>query len=62
MSAADLLEAWRNELTNSRRRSPHTVRAYLGCAERLLEARGLEDWEGVASLEAQDSDQVGRAC
>lgn len=54
MSSADLLEAWRNELTNSRRRSPHTVRAYLGCAERLLEARGLEDWEGVASLEAQD--------
>ena len=26
MSAADLLEAWSNELTNSRQRSPHTVR------------------------------------
>lgn len=54
MSAAYLLEAWRNELTNSRRRSPHTVRAYLGCAERLLKSRDLTDWRAVASLEAQD--------
>ncbi|MBT8431635.1 MAG: site-specific integrase, partial [Altererythrobacter sp.] len=54
MRAADLLEAWNNELTNSRRRSPHTVRAYLGCADRLLKAHGLENWDGVASLEARD--------
>jgi integrase/recombinase XerC len=54
MSAADLLEAWNNELTNSRRRSPHTVRAYLGCADRLLKARDLVDWDVVALLEAQD--------
>ena len=70
MSAADLLEVWRNELTTSRRRSPHTVRAYLGCAERLLKARELQDCDGVASLEAQDlrrhlaerrSDGIGNA-
>lgn len=54
MSAADLLERWRGELTDSRRRSPHTVRAYLSCADRLLKARGLQDWESVAGLEAHD--------
>lgn len=52
--AADLLEAWGAELTNSRRRSPHTVRAYLGCADRLLKARELGDWGAVARLEAHD--------
>ncbi len=53
-TAADLLETWRAELVHSRRRSPHTVRAYLGCADRLLKARGLADWEAVARLEAHD--------
>lgn len=53
-TAADLLAAWRAELADSRRRSPHTVRAYLGCAERLLKARGLYDWGAVARLEAHD--------
>ncbi|MEE1876444.1 tyrosine recombinase XerC [Altererythrobacter litoralis] len=53
-TAANLLEAWRGELVHSRRRSPHTVRAYLGCADRLLKALGLADWEGVARLEARD--------
>ena len=54
MSAGDLLESWRNELSNARRRSPHTVRAYLGCADRLLKARDLSDWDAVARLEAHD--------
>ena len=41
--AADLLESWKAELANSRRRSPHTVRAYLACANRILTARNLGD-------------------
>ncbi|MFZ9395280.1 MAG: tyrosine recombinase XerC [Erythrobacter sp.] len=52
--AADLLEAWRAELTDSRRRSPHTVRAYIACAARLLNTRGISDWAGAAELEAPD--------
>lgn len=52
--AADLLECWRAELANSRRRSPHTVRAYLACANRILTARNLGDWDSVARLEAHD--------
>ena len=36
MSKADLLEAWGGHLADGRRRSPHTVRAYLAAAERLL--------------------------
>ncbi|MFU7528677.1 tyrosine recombinase XerC [Qipengyuania sp. ASV99] len=54
MSAADILDQWRAHLTDARRRSPHTVRAYLSAAQRIMAARGLEDWEGVASLEGQD--------
>lgn len=52
MSAAALLEAWRAHLADNRRRSPHTVRAYVAAAERLLAARGLADWAVVASTEA----------
>ena len=37
MSKADLLEAWHGHLTNGRRRSPHTVRAYTVAARRLIE-------------------------
>ncbi|XUU59968.1 tyrosine recombinase XerC [Erythrobacter sp. HA6-11] len=51
---ADLLEAWGQHLSQSRRRSPHTVRAYVATANRLLEARGLEDWVSVAKLDARD--------
>ena len=54
MSKADLLETWRDHLAQSRRRSEHTVRAYLACANRLLEALGIEDWPQVAKLEAPD--------
>ncbi len=52
MSAAALLEAWRAHLADNRRRSPHTVRAYVAAAARLLGARGLADWAGVAATEA----------
>ncbi|MCM0000938.1 MAG: recombinase XerC, partial [Erythrobacter sp.] len=35
MSAAEVLEAWRAHLADNRRRSPHTVRAYVAAAARL---------------------------
>jgi integrase/recombinase XerC len=52
MSAADLLEAWRAHLADNRRKSPHTVRAYVAAAARLLAAQGAEDWAAVAATEA----------
>ncbi len=52
MSAADLLEEWRTHLALGRRRSPHTVRAYLGAAARLLGDTGLADWGALARIDA----------
>ncbi len=52
MTKADFLEAWRSYLVEARRRSPHTVRAYLATAARLLDAVELADWHGVARLDA----------
>lgn len=54
MSAADLLEAWRAHLAEGRRRSPHTVRAYVGAAQRLVAARALAEWPDVARIEVHD--------
>lgn len=54
MSPVDLIGQWQRHLADSRRRSPHTVRAYVAAARRLLAARGIEDWEGVAAIEAHD--------
>lgn len=51
MSKAELLEAWGAHLRDGRRRSPHTVRAYVAAADRLLETTGLGDWPAVAALE-----------
>ncbi|MFA9200190.1 MAG: tyrosine recombinase XerC [Cypionkella sp.] len=53
MSAAELLEAWGNHLRDGRRRSPHTVRAYVAAAARLLAAGQLADWRAVAALDAR---------
>lgn len=50
MTKADLLEAWHSHLADSRRRSPHTVRAYGAAANRLLDAHDIADWQGVAAL------------
>lgn len=47
-----MLEAWRAHLADNRRRSPHTVRAYVAAAARLLAAREGEDWRAVAEIEA----------
>lgn len=54
MSAADLLAIWQAHLAENRRRSPHTVRAYVGAAQRLLAGRGCEDWADAARIEAHD--------
>ena len=52
MSKADLLEAWRDHLLNARRRSPHTVRAYLAAADRLITRTGADSWAALSGLEA----------
>ena len=52
MSKADLLEAWGEHLRNGRRRSPHTVRAYLATADRLLTEEQIGDWRRAAALDA----------
>jgi integrase/recombinase XerC len=51
VSKADLLEAWRDHLRDGRRRSPHTVRAYLGAADRLLDRTGIDSWTELAALD-----------
>lgn len=52
MSRADILEAWGQYLSLSRRRSPHTVRAYLATAARLLDRIGDTDWNSLARTDA----------
>ncbi len=47
---ADLLEEWHHHLSIARRRSPHTVRAYTACANRLLEYLSLTDWHAIGSV------------
>lgn len=54
MSARMLLDQWEHHLTHSLRRSPHTVRAYIGGAARLVEAQALPDWKSVALIETHD--------
>lgn len=54
MSAADLLEQWRDHLRDARRRSAHTVRAYGTAAARLLGERELTEWAQVAALDTRD--------
>lgn len=51
MTKPDLLDAWRAHLVQDRRRSPHTVRAYLATADRLLERTGIENWSDAAKLD-----------
>jgi Site-specific recombinase XerD len=54
MTRQDILESWNNHLSHGRRRSPHTVRAYVAAAARLLDAVGDTDWQGLCSLGAGD--------
>jgi integrase/recombinase XerC len=51
VSKADLLETWGDHLRNARRRSPHTVRAYLATANRLLSETGIDSWQQAALLD-----------
>lgn len=51
MIRANILEAWRGHLAQGRRRSPHTVRAYVATAARLLDHLGETDWPALASLD-----------
>ncbi len=52
MSKADLLEAWQTHLTQGRRRSAHTVRAYVATASRLIDSLGANDWATLARVDA----------
>lgn len=53
MTIADILEAWNAHLAQSRRRSPHTVRAYAATAARLLHALPAgQTWASLARLDA----------
>lgn len=52
MTRANLLEAWHQYLSQGRRRSAHTVRAYIATAARLIDAENLSSWGSVARLDA----------
>lgn len=52
MTRGDILEAWHGHLSQGRRRSPHTVRAYGATAARLLDSIGDTDWPRLARLDA----------
>lgn len=54
MIRADLLEAWHGHLALARRRSAHTVRAYVATADRLLDQLGETDWPALARLDTRD--------
>ena len=52
MSRAQILEAWGTHLATGRRRSPHTVRAYVATAARLV--CDDADWTSLTRLSAAD--------
>lgn len=52
LAGSALMEAWRAHLAENRRRSPHTVRAYVAAATRLVAAEECGDWADVARIEA----------
>jgi integrase/recombinase XerC len=49
-----MLDAWNAFLSQDRRRSVHTVRAYGAAAARLIESAGLASWDAVADLAPAD--------
>lgn len=57
-----VLAAWHDHLVHTRRRSPHTVRAYVATARRLLmEIEGPADWPALAALDVHAlRDQLAR--
>lgn len=52
MTRADILEAWHAHLAQGRRRSPHTVRAYVSTAARLLDEVALDSWPALARIDS----------
>jgi len=50
---ADLLGAWHDYLSHGRRRSAHTVRAYVATAARLIDTIGAADWATLAATDIQ---------
>ena len=52
MIRTEILTAWRDYLSDGRRRSPHTVRAYGAAAARLLDELGESSWATLARIEA----------
>lgn len=52
MTCADLLEQWHQHLAQGRRRSPHTVRAYIATAARLIDACDAASWADLARMDA----------
>lgn len=52
MTRADFLEAWHAHLAQGRRLSPHTVRAYVATAARLLDEVEADSWASLACLDA----------
>lgn len=52
MTRAAILEAWHGHLAQGRRRSDHTVRAYVATAARLMDALGDPNWSDLARLDA----------
>jgi len=53
MIEAEILAAWHDHLTHGRRRSAHTVRAYVATARRLITALDdtPRDWASLAALD-----------
>ena len=52
MTRAEILDAWGSHLAQGRRRSPHTVRAYVSTAARMLDEVGEADWPALARLDS----------
>jgi integrase/recombinase XerC len=52
VTRANILEAWGNHLAQGRRLSPHTVRAYVATAARMLDEVGEADWAALARLDS----------
>lgn len=53
MNPGGLLAQWEEHLALALRRSPHTVRAYVSAARRLLENVGCQNWDAVAAIDAK---------
>lgn len=52
MTKADMLELWQRHLADGRRRSVHTVRAYLSAARLLIERTGAQNWGEIGALDS----------